>query len=224
MSALEEKLKQIPPVQVLDTSKKEYIPIDISTNNETLRSIDVSSSTAWDQYIHKYLKKHHADVAYGGYLERRDIYSRSTYFKSDDEEERNIHLGIDLWTQSGTNVLAPLAGTVHSFKNNKNYGDYGPTIVLKHTVDHLSFYTLYGHLSMDSLQGLEEGMQISKGQVIGSLGEAAVNGDYAPHLHFQLILDMEDHRGDYPGVCSEKMKNFYARNCPDPNILLKLPI
>ena len=57
---------------------------------------------------------------------------------------------------------------------------------------------------------------------IGNLGVASVNGDYAPHLHFQIIRDLEDNFGDYPGVASENNIPFYKRNCPDPNLLLKL--
>ena len=73
-----------------------------------------------------------AKVAYGGYLETRSIYQRSTYFNQENPEtERNIHLGVDLWIEAGTPIYAPLEGTLHSFKNNTNYGDYGPTIILK---------------------------------------------------------------------------------------------
>ena len=48
------------------------------------------------------------------------------------------------------------------------------------------------------------------------------NGDYPPHLHFQIILDIENFYGDYPGVCSENDLKYYSQNCPDPNLVLKL--
>jgi hypothetical protein len=54
------------------------------------------------------------------------------------------------------------------------------------------------------------------------LGLPPINGDYAPHLHFQIIIDMENKKGDYPGVCSSKTLAFYLQNCPDPNLLLKI--
>lgn len=224
MNNFREKFILFPAIHLLDIPEGKYAPIDISSNNEALRTIDVSSSEAWDRYIKEHLEEQKADIAYGGYLERRDIYSRSTYFKNNQEEERNIHLGLDLWTKAGTKVLAALDGTIHSFQNNKNHGDYGPTIILKHATQGLVFHTLYGHLSLASIEGVKEGTQIKHGEVIGALGEATVNGDYAPHLHFQIILDMQDYNGDYPGVCSQSMLNFYTNNCPDPNILLKLPI
>ncbi|MDT7831696.1 peptidoglycan DD-metalloendopeptidase family protein [Flavobacteriaceae bacterium S356] len=213
---------KLPPGTVLDAPAKDYVSIDISSSNKTLDTFDVSSSKEWEKYINSYVKDHQAKIAYGGYLEVRDIYNRSSHFNNTMDEERNIHLGIDLWTASGTAVLAPLEGTVHSFQNNTNYGDYGPTIILEHSIGKITFYTLYGHLSENSIATLQKGKQIQKGAIIGYLGDATVNGDYAPHLHFQIILDIADYKGDYPGVTSKKELNFYQGNCPDPNLLLKL--
>ena len=107
-------------------------------------------------------------------------------------------MGIDLWCVAETPVLAAFDGVVHSFQDNTNHGDYGPTIILKHCIDNVEFYTLYGHLSRSSIKGLKENTYISDSQVIGYLGNASVNGDYAPHLHFQIIKNIEDNEGDYP--------------------------
>ena len=49
-----------------------------------------------------------------------------------------------------------------------------------------------------------------------------MNGDYAPHLHFQIIKNIADYEGDYPGVSSKNDLDFYSANCPDPNLVLKL--
>jgi murein DD-endopeptidase MepM/ murein hydrolase activator NlpD len=169
------------------------------------------------------MKKNKAKVAFGGYLEQRGIYQRSDYFNQQNpEEERNIHLGLDLWIEADTPIYAPLEGTIHSFKNNTNYGDYGPTIILKHAFDSVEFYTLYGHLSLESLIGKEVGQMIEKGQQLATLGTAEVNGDYAPHLHFQIIKDIQYYKGDYPGVSNLIDLEFYNQNCPNPNLLLKL--
>lgn len=197
-----------------------YIPISIASTNKDL-TFDVSSSDEWEVYINNYLKVNDKLLAFGGYLETRDIYNRSEYFnKQSKENQRNIHLGIDLWCDANTAVLD---GKIHSFKNNKNHGDYGPTIILKHVIDNRVFYSLYGHLSESSLKNLNIGDKVSKGEKIAVLGDNSVNGDYAPHLHFQLIIDMEGKLGDYPGVSSIKTLDFYKNNCPDPNLLLKLP-
>jgi len=210
---------------VIDSSipKDKYYPLDLSANNLQLNTLDVSSSSAMETYIHKLLKSNNARVAYGGYLEKRNIYKRSTHFnKQDALEERNIHLGIGLWIEAETEILAVLDGKIHSFQDNTNFGDYGPTIILGHNYNQETFYTLYGHLSRASLKGLYLGKEVKQGEVIARLGKAEVNGDYAPHLHFQVILDIANFKGDYPGVCSSKDVDFYSKNCPDPNILLNL--
>ena len=215
------------PLRVLDTKyqKSDFVHIDLSVSNNDLRSIDVSSSKALDDYINSYISHHDAKVAFGGYIETRGIYQRSDYFNnSDPSTERNIHLGLDLWIASETPIYAALSAKVHSFHNNTNYGDYGPTIVLEHDLNGIRFYTLYGHLSLESLDGLTVGKSFDQGDQIATLGDASVNGDYAPHLHFQVIKDMQHYQGDYPGVASTKNIDFYRSNCPDPNLLLKLKL
>lgn len=201
----------------------DYIPVDLSIYQSALKEVDTSSSKFFQDYLTQYLISSDKKVAYGGYLEERNLYARSTYFTSDKENSRNIHLGIDIWCPAHTPVLLPLNGKIHSFKNNQNHGDYGPTIIVEHLLEAHTFYTLYGHLTLNSLNGIKIGDVLEKGSVIGYLGEASVNGDYAPHLHFQIIRDLEGNRGDYPGVCAVKDLAFYTENCPNPNLLLKLP-
>ena len=213
------------PLKVIDTTicKQDYISIDISEVNKDLLSFDISSSNEWEKYINTYLIKNKAKVAFGGYLEKRNLYDRSDYFKNQlENEKRNIHLGVDLWCKKDTRVLAVLKGKVHSFKFNKNYGDYGPTIILEHLFKDEKFYTLYGHLSLSSIENIKVGDVFEEESTIGYLGGSDINGDYAPHLHFQIIKDLEDNFGDYPGVSSEENIGFYKNNCPNPNLLLKI--
>lgn len=213
------------PLFVLDNRihLNQYIPIDLSEANPALLAFDVSSSLAWEIYIQSYLNKSAAQVAFGGYPEQRNLYTRSAYFNQVNTDTiRNIHVGLDLWVASGTAIVAPLEGKIHSFANNINFGDYGPTLILEHQYHDVVFYTLYGHLSLESLSNKKIGDTIYKGQPMGTLGCPKVNGDYAPHLHFQIIKDLEGHVGDYPGVCSKKNLNHFLQNCPDPNVLLKL--
>ncbi|AUP78199.1 peptidoglycan DD-metalloendopeptidase family protein [Flavivirga eckloniae] len=211
------------PLQVLDASipKSKYVLLDLSESNKALHSIDVSSSSKLDTYINNHIKKHNASVAYGGYLEVRNIYKRSLHFNKQANDGRNIHIGIDLWCPANTPIYTPLNAEVHSFKNNTNYGDYGPTIILKHTINKITFYTLYGHLSLASIKDLKVNQVFKQGEPIATLGDSNVNGDYPPHLHFQIIRDLQNYEGDYPGVCSKKDLNFYTGNCPGPNTLLK---
>lgn len=211
-------------LSVLDTSipKSKYVPIDLSESNIELNVIDVSSSFNLSDFVNNHIKKQDAQVAYGGYLEVRNIYKRSRYFNGQAQDERNIHLGVDLWCAAETPIYTPLDGVLHSFKNNMNHGDYGPTIILKHHIFGVEFYTLYGHLSLVSIQDLVVGKPFKQGEKMATLGDASINGDYPPHVHFQIIKDIQGCTGDYPGVCSKIDLEFYSKNCPDPNLLLSL--
>ncbi|MGJ8550770.1 peptidoglycan DD-metalloendopeptidase family protein [Winogradskyella wichelsiae] len=218
-------LKTLHAHAVVDVSitKEAYVSLDLSVGNSELKQVNVSSSKDLKNYIWNYKKQNKAKIAFGGYLEQRGIYQRSTYFNQENsKKERNIHLGIDLWIEAGTPICAPLNGTIHSFKNNTNHGDYGPTLILKHHIENQIFYTLYGHLSLASITDLEIGVEVKQGEQIATLGTVDVNGDYPPHLHFQIIRDIKDYKGDYPGVSNQLDFEFYKQNCPDPNLLLKL--
>jgi murein DD-endopeptidase MepM/ murein hydrolase activator NlpD len=224
MKPLASILKSIPPSKVIDPDidYSKYITLDLSINNHDLAGNKSGNSADFEEYITNYLKKNNAEVAFGGYIEGRTLYQRSSIFKNDLISERNIHIGLDLWIKAGTSVLAALDGKIHSFKNNVGLGDYGPTIILEHEIENQKFYTLYGHLSLESIQGISVGDFLKKGEYLANIGIPEVNGDYAPHLHFQIIKDIEGYWGDYPGVCNTKDLNFYIGNCPDPNLLLKI--
>lgn len=206
----------------IDYSK--YVALDLSAANTELASLPLNSAHDYQVYIQNHLDKNKATIAYGGYLERRNLYKRSAVFKDETTDERDIHIGLDLWINEQAPIYAALEGTIHSFQNNEALGDYGPTIILKHQWENYIFYTLYGHLSLTSLNGKKVGDFVHQGQQIARLGLPPVNGDYAPHLHFQIIIDMQNKKGDYPGVCNEKDLAFFTENCPDPNLLLKIGI
>ena len=205
-------------------SLEDYEHIDLSVSNSELSQAQLDSPEAFQQYLDAFLRKKGKTIAWGGYNEHRGLYKRSGLFSAAEEEElvRNRHLGIDVWTPAGTAVLAVLDGTIHSFRDNNNFGDYGPTIILEHQVEGEAFYTLYGHLQRSSLKDLRPGQKVAQGEQIATLGDASENGNYAPHLHFQIILDLQGKSGDYPGVASKKDLAFYLKNCPDPNGLMKI--
>ena len=197
-----------------------YCPIDLSVENNALQQLEISDPNTCQTYINSILCKNNAKIAYGGYLEKRNLYSKAKNFTGSNL--RDIHLGMDFWCKAGTKVVAPLGGKVYGYRNNATLYDYGPTIILEHEIEGNVFYSLYGHLSLESLSGLSIGKVYKKGDVIGTLGTPEENVGYAPHLHFQLILDLQGNQSDYPGVCHESDLPFYSKNCPDPNLLLQL--
>ena len=121
----------------------------------------------------------------------------------------------------GTPIFSPLNGTIHSFRFNDNFGDYGATLILEHNVKGLDFHSLYGHLNLASIENLVQGAPVLGGEKIAELGGVLENGHWPPHLHFQIIFNMQGWAGDYPGVCPFSERESYLHNCPDPDILLK---
>ena len=224
MPNLHQILQNCKDVKVINAliDYSDYTPLNLTSSNKELENFDLSDANAFENYIEQHLANNNAKVAFGGYKEVRNIYKRSTVFKNDVTDERNIHIGLDLWIKAGTDVLAALDGKIHSFQNNTSLGDYGPTIILEHVIEDMTFYTLYGHLNAECLIDKKVGQFVTKGEIIAQLGAAPINGDYAPHLHFQIIKDMQEKKGDYPGVCSIKELDFYAENCPDANLLLNI--
>ncbi|HKQ73022.1 MAG TPA: aminotransferase class III-fold pyridoxal phosphate-dependent enzyme [Blastocatellia bacterium] len=165
-------------------------------------------------------------IGVGRYDEARLLYA-SPLFASGGaltDERRVVHLGIDLFTEAGAPVFAPIDGEVHDFAVNAAPLDYGHVIILKHrTSDGHEFYTLYGHLSAESLKGLSAGKPVAKGEKIASLGLPAENGGWTPHLHFQIITDLLDSGCDFPGVCRASQRGVWLSFSPDPNLILRIP-
>lgn len=188
------------------------VVLDLSAKNLELNPSIYGNVSAFCDYI---VNKLGTKIGYGGYLEHRVIYESYENFATASADFRNIHLGMDFWTTAGTAVFAPLEGEVHSVQVNHGSGNYGPTIIVYHPAEKI--YSLYGHLSSADLVHLEVGSPIAAGQLLCHLGRPDENGGWPPHLHFQLIRDIQGFQGDYPGVCSERDLLFYSNNCPDPS-------
>lgn len=195
-----------------------HLNLDLSKDNRALNEVDLNDENAFTDFIFNQLEAQPNAVGIGGYGEVRSLYSRSELFEG--EEPRTIHLGVDIWSTAGTEVFVPVDGIVHSFANRDIHGDYGPVIILKHEISDKIFHTLYGHLSVDSLEGLKKGGTFKAGSILGKMGEYKENFHWPPHLHFQVIVDMQDYRGDYPGVCKASEKEGFLSNCPDPSIFI----
>jgi murein DD-endopeptidase MepM/ murein hydrolase activator NlpD len=213
---------QCSKVLCKEIAYSDYVVLDLSETNGFLKSQSIETAADYELLIQNYLDKNNAKIAYGGYKEVRNLYKRSTVFNNPNSEERNIHIGLDLWINEKAPVYAALNGKLHSFQNNDLLGDYGPTLILEHNINGFNFHTLYGHLSLDSLKDKTIGEEIKQGTQIATLGLPPINGDYAPHLHFQIIINIENKKGDYPGVCNVKDLDFYSKNCPNPELLLKI--
>ena len=193
---------------------------DFTATNMELKETDTADTENFSEYINGKLQSTGSKYGIGGYNENRTLYRRYDLFEG--AEPRTVHLGMDIWGAAGSSVYAPLGGTVHSFAYNKDPGDYGATLILQHQLDTIVFFTLYGHLSKSDLVPLKEGKYISRGEVLGHFGKPEENGNWPPHLHFQIIKDMRIRRGDYPGVSSPSESEKYLANCPDADLVLNM--
>ena len=206
---------RVEPVLVLDLSASGSLSSASSDENaEPLLTARVDAAMA------------EAGVRYsiGRYDEPRLLYS-SPLFAPDVpfKERRTIHIGLDIFAPAGTPVFAPLGGVVYAFADNSAPLDYGPVIILRHDAGGVTFFTLYGHLSRESLQGLTVGKAISKGEQVATLGEAAVNGGWTPHLHLQVYTDLLDLEIDVPGVAAPSQRAVWRSISPDANLLVGVP-
>ncbi len=213
------------------------LPVDLQS--DTVKVLDLGIASALYQgdpqsdngekeltrRIESEMKSAGASVGIGRYDEARLLYTSSLFQKGNPGEEgRMVHLGMDLFMPAGNPVSAPLDGFVHSFARNRARLDYGPVIILEHRdPDGKSCYTLYGHLSPDSIRGLHVGRKIQKGEIFARLGSPKVNGGWTPHLHFQLMLDLFGLDTDFPGVAKASEREFWCAVCPDPNLILGIP-
>ena len=168
------------------------------------------------------LKIQHKIIA-GGYTEPRPIYT-SEFFDSvgnSGRESRTIHLGVDFWLPENTPVHALFDGEIVTSVNQLGDKQYGGLIIVKHEIEDFHFFTLYGHLSVASVTDTKIGTKIKKGQKIGTLGEQNENGNWVPHLHFQVMLSLLHFSDDFPGVTFHHQLEVWKSICPDPNLFFK---
>ncbi len=215
----------IGSVVTADLSKA--VVFDLSVGSPVFASPEQATDTAaMTDKLFGALRARGADLGIGRYDEARLFYTSNAFAGSEGEhpERRTVHLALDLFMEPGSPVLAPLPGRVHSLRDNTARLDYGPTIVLEHAPpDCPVFYTLYGHLTRDSVSHLAPGAAVARGERIATIGPAPENGDWPPHTHFQVIADMLGKSGDFPGVAAASERTTWLSLCPDPNLVLGGP-
>lgn len=194
-------------------SDTDYQKIDLTKSH--LNEYDIRDEKELKNYLANLHQKCHARFLWGGYMEHRALY-QSELFSSGDQPTRDIHLGIDIWGIVYDLIYAPLDGIIHSFAYNDRDLDYGYTLILEHQLEDGPCYTLYGHLGDAYYPSWHKGKIIKAGDVIADMGPKETNGGWLPHLHFQVIKDMEGLEGDFPGVCSSSDVQKYQEICPDP--------
>jgi murein DD-endopeptidase MepM/ murein hydrolase activator NlpD len=203
-------------------------PIIATDGNATVLDLSIGSRirgqeisglgvAEFSELIEGIMRDADTDFAFGRYAEPRALYSNENFASNETGESRTIHMGLDLFCAVDTPVHAPLDGTVAVLANNDRELDYGPMVVLQHATDTgQGFYTLYGHLSLDTLAAIQQGQEVRAGEQIAKVGAPPHNGNWAPHLHLQLVLDLMSLDADFPGVAYESKKDYWLTLSPSP--------
>ncbi len=210
-----------------DLRREPFATLDLSVGSLSLGGGDRFTTGQVTALVAAKRAETGAAVLVGRYLEPRLLYGEAEFQDEGLErpERRTVHLGVDLFVEPGTPVRAPLEGRVVSVVDNAGAGNYGPTVILAHRAgpDGPAFHTLYGHLSPSCLEALVPGQAVAPGEAIGAVGDTDRNGGWTPHLHLQVVLDLLDGTGDFPGVARPSDRDLYASLCPDPGLLLGAP-
>jgi 4-aminobutyrate aminotransferase-like enzyme/Ser/Thr protein kinase RdoA (MazF antagonist) len=205
------------PVLVLDLGiASPLVSADPSDNAEPLLTARIAAQ----------MRDAGARVAIGRYDEPRLLYSSPLFAGAATplDERRTIHFGLDIFADAGTAVHTPLDGIVHAVAFNPAALDYGGVIILRHTTDDgTEFFSLYGHLSRESVSGATPGRAVRRGERIASLGAPDENGGWTPHLHLQLFTDLLELGTDVPGVARASQRSAWRSLCPDPNLVVGIP-
>ncbi len=215
------------PVLGDEKTSSDYLAVDLGIGSPLMSGDPKENEeTALTQRLFNGLDSEGKTVGIGLYNEPRLLYTSPLFGSNDGAwgEMRTVHMGIDLFARPGTPVHAPLSGTIHAFGTNAAPLDYGPMIILAHRTDNDEpFFTLYGHLRQDSVEGLCKGDAVKQGERVAAIGTPPVNGGWTPHVHFQIIIDLLDLDRDFPGVCRSSQRAVWCAFSPDPNLVLNLP-
>ncbi|MEQ9563007.1 MAG: peptidoglycan DD-metalloendopeptidase family protein [Woeseiaceae bacterium] len=206
----------LAPAPVIETDGRAVV-LDLSATSLLLAG-EPSAMTVHrlGEIIDAEMRRAGTSFAFGRYAENRALYDSENFAGAGNGERRTVHLGIDLFCATGTAVHAPLDGEVVIVANNTADLDYGPMLVLKHRAGQHDFHSLYGHLNLRSIDGCREGQAVRAGDKIAELGGPPENGNWPPHLHFQLILDLLGLGRDFPGVAYQSQLDFWLAMSPSP--------
>lgn len=142
--------------------------------NETLNQVSNAQTTEQTQKSQMELDSEYIKANYSMSLPLKGtITSR---FGVREVEPKN-HVGIDIGTNTGAEIVAAMDGVASIVSSEGDYGNH-----IKITNGNLS--TLYAHCnSLD----IKEGDNIKKGQKIATVGQTG--NATGPHLHFEIILE-----------------------------------
>ena len=115
----------------------------------------------------KLLKEHSVDV---------QVFSQTM-------QDWRVHLGVDIATEAGAPVCAVADGTVSQIWEDPMMGW---CVAVSHTGDSV---TVYKNLAKDLAEGLNTGLAVQQGQLLGYVGDTALlEIAEEPHLHMEMTV------------------------------------
>jgi hypothetical protein len=189
---------------------------------EKLSPRDVTDPEKCAKLVKRIQKELGVEWSFGGWLENRSVILQDSYLKT---TKSWIHLGIDINLPVGTPIRAALNGTVHMVDSDyPEEGGWGTFVILEHKLNGTIFYSISGHLNKKRL--VVKGQRISRGDVIGRVGNTEENGFWFPHVHFQFISEQEMRRREHPftldGYGKQKNLSYLRKHYPDPLVVLPM--
>jgi 4-aminobutyrate aminotransferase-like enzyme/Ser/Thr protein kinase RdoA (MazF antagonist) len=211
---------------VMDIDPESTTVLDMSVGSPILTGRDTDDTEAFTARTWRAMRECDAAIGIGRYDEPRGFYLTEAFAGREGEppERRTIHMGIDVFDDPGAEVRAFMPSVVKSVHDNAGRLDYGPTVILEHEGPEGPFWTLYGHLERTSVEGLEVGQRLEAGDAFARVGPHPENGDWPPHLHLQIVTDLLGWEADFPGVALPRERGVWKSFCPDPNLILRLPL
>ena len=136
-----------------------------------------------------------------------------------DNGER-IHEGLDIRClqrdkrgEPTDPVMATADGTVVYFNTRPSLSNFGNYVVLRHVIDGMEIYSLYGHLRQVR-PGLQIGQTVKAGEVIGTMGRTSNTAErispWRAHVHYQLNLLVNDRFAAWFKTASPRQRNDHG--------------
>lgn len=192
--------------------------LDLSPESKMFQLADMKDQRAFQQDLERRMEGKFS-WGIGAYLERRDTVLAK--YPQMVEEERFIHLGLDVIVPLGEKLHAPLDAVVQETGYEEGDGNYGGYVLLRHESSfHETFYSFYGHLRRATLP--QTGKTFTAGKPFAEIGDFHENGNWFYHTHIQVLTQKGYELGyTSKGYCSTKDLLEIHTICPSPIPLFK---
>ena len=191
---------------------------DFSSDNPKTLEYRLTDFREFNQMVFDELDASSCKWGIGRYLEERKNLLRE--YPNIIKEQRYYHLGLDIIVPYDTPMYSPLDAEVYTTGKETLLGNYGGYVLLRHEVNRVVFYSLYGHLKTPHMVSVGE--KIKAGQEFARIGKESDSGGWFCHTHLQILTQEAVDAGytDW-GYISPKLLPKVERYFPSPYFLFK---